>query len=431
MVHDPEFVRGNQKSYIRIPCDVAALKSYEYQMCSYNKMSSLLVFQQRSQNGNDYLYYEISGMQSLDIYLQTQKLKRPFAIQLAKAIARLCKELSEYALDMEKVVFEPRYVMIAANGEEVRFLYSFVHSDKGFQELERLLEVCIDCLDYQDELLMEKLFGLYEKLAEQKGNVLLDVEMDAFQKALAEPATSDILSSLNMHKVIEPTEHNEEKYVIPEEKKHPENSVSEIKSRVAEKEYRSLKKGLRILLFLDIAVLIFWKPVTLLKVFFVIAVGIVLLMLNIWMHRSGRMCKNNRICREEQQTEKQESTYIEEYESLAEKNSAEDNYTKFIEVKDSEGILYNLQGCEPKCIYINEIQKIIGKDSERAQVQLPQEGISRIHALVIKEGEKCIIEDLNSTNGTWINGKPLEPRARYVLRQGDKVRFAGLEYIFR
>ena len=107
-------------------------------------MSSLLVFQQRSQNGNDYLYYEISGMQSLDIYLQTQKLKRPFAIQLAKAIARLCKELSEYALDMEKVVFEPRYVMIAANGEEVRFLYSFVHSDKGFQELERLLEVCSD-----------------------------------------------------------------------------------------------------------------------------------------------------------------------------------------------------------------------------------------------------------------------------------------------
>lgn len=428
MSHEPEFVRGNQKSYIRIPCDVVNLKSHEYQMCSYNNINSLLRFQQRSQNGLNYLYYEISGMQSLDIYLQTQKLKRSFAIQLAKAIVKLCRDLSEYALDVEKVIFVPKYIMIAANGGEVRFLYSYVHSEKDLTGLEKLLEGCIEYLDYQDELLMEKMFGLYERLIEQKENFLLDVEMDTFREALMEPIIVDIAKETDRGSMNGLPNSNRIKEIIVEEDCDRVNA-SEIGikkgSKTAQKEYRGLKKGLLILLILDIAVLVFWKPLNMLKIFFAIAGGGVLLWLNL------RVNKRDRKQKEQQQEQKQEAVYMEEYENLAKQNTEEYNYTQFIVVEDSEGILYNLQGCEPKCIHISDSQKIIGKDLERAQVQMLQEGISRVHALIVKEGENCIIEDLNSTNGTWINGKPLEPRTRYVLKQGDKVRFAGLEYIFR
>ena len=86
---------------------------------------------------------------------------------------------------------------------------------------------------------------------------------------------------------------------------------------------------------------------------------------------------------------------------------------------------------EPKYIYINNTPKIIGKDSERAQIIISYDGISRLHALVVKEGKECMVEDLNSTNGTKLNERLLEPRKRYVLQQGDKVSFAGVEYIFR
>ena len=84
-----------------------------------------------------------------------------------------------------------------------------------------------------------------------------------------------------------------------------------------------------------------------------------------------------------------------------------------------------------KYIYINNTPKIIGKDSERAQIIISYDGISRLHALVVKEGKECMVEDLNSTNGTKINEETLEPRKRYVLQQGDKVSFAGVDYIFR
>ncbi|MBQ8815841.1 MAG: hypothetical protein IJZ84_00995, partial [Lachnospiraceae bacterium] len=122
---EAEFVRGNQKNYIRILCDAHITEGYEYQMCMNNTLNSLLSFQQRAQNGKDYLYYEISGMQSLDVLLQTQKLKRPLAIMIAKAVVKLCREFSEYVLDIRKVIWEPKYLMVQVGGEEFKFVYDF------------------------------------------------------------------------------------------------------------------------------------------------------------------------------------------------------------------------------------------------------------------------------------------------------------------
>lgn len=425
MVHEPEFVRGNQKSYIRMPHDDVMSKSYEYQMCSYNRINSLVPFQARSQNGCEYLYYEISGMQSLDIYLQTQKLKRPFVIQLAKAIIKLCRELSEYALDIEKVIFAPRYIMIDSKGEEILFLYAFSEEEKGMEGAERLLESCIECLDYQDELLMEKLYGIYERLLEQKENFLLETEMDTLRDALTEQVVVDISGEIAEPRVTVTVDDNWEPIGSLRENANENMFRLEENSKVAQKEYRGLKRGVVSLFLLDMAVLIVWKPLTLLKVFFVIAVGIVLAVLGV------RVCRKERKGKEMQQLQEQDEMYMEEYENLAMQSNMGSNYTQFIVIEDTEGVLHNLQGYDPKCIYIKSNQQIIGKDPEKAQIQIVQEGISRVHALVVKEDQVCIIEDLNSTNGTWVNGKALEPRKRYVLQQGDKVRFAGAEYIFR
>ena len=80
MIHEPEFVRGNQNNYIRIVCSEEIFNGYEYQMYKHNELKSTPHFQQRNQNGENYLYYEVGGMQSLDVFLQSQKLKRDFAV---------------------------------------------------------------------------------------------------------------------------------------------------------------------------------------------------------------------------------------------------------------------------------------------------------------------------------------------------------------
>jgi pSer/pThr/pTyr-binding forkhead associated (FHA) protein len=53
-------------------------------------------------------------------------------------------------------------------------------------------------------------------------------------------------------------------------------------------------------------------------------------------------------------------------------------------------------------------------------------GVSRIHAALYRTEDTLSIIDLNSRNGTFLNGIRLGARVPYVLRNGDEIWFAKL-----
>ncbi len=57
-------------------------------------------------------------------------------------------------------------------------------------------------------------------------------------------------------------------------------------------------------------------------------------------------------------------------------------------------------------------------------------GVSRRHARLIHEGGKWFIVDLDSTNGTYLNGNELTPKTRYELHDGDRISLGDLEVVF-
>ena len=55
-------------------------------------------------------------------------------------------------------------------------------------------------------------------------------------------------------------------------------------------------------------------------------------------------------------------------------------------------------------------------------------GVSRLHArLSLKDGS-FFLEDLNSVNGTFLNGEPLKPETPVPLRSADEVRFGRMRF---
>lgn len=56
--------------------------------------------------------------------------------------------------------------------------------------------------------------------------------------------------------------------------------------------------------------------------------------------------------------------------------------------------------------------------------------ISREHARVARAGDAYTLTDLNSTNGTWLNGERMRPNVPYPLRFGDRVAFSNVECVF-
>jgi pSer/pThr/pTyr-binding forkhead associated (FHA) protein len=67
----------------------------------------------------------------------------------------------------------------------------------------------------------------------------------------------------------------------------------------------------------------------------------------------------------------------------------------------------------------------IGRDAS-TNLALDDDQASRRHARVSAQGDLAVVEDLGSTNGTYVNGQPIEgPR---VVRPGDRIR-VGLTII--
>jgi two-component system cell cycle response regulator len=60
---------------------------------------------------------------------------------------------------------------------------------------------------------------------------------------------------------------------------------------------------------------------------------------------------------------------------------------------------------------------IIGR-GEKADLRIIDDGISREHSRVVRDGTKIVLEDLGSTNGSYCNGVRV---ARQVLVEGDKI----------
>jgi hypothetical protein len=70
------------------------------------------------------------------------------------------------------------------------------------------------------------------------------------------------------------------------------------------------------------------------------------------------------------------------------------------------------------------VPRTVGRDRDNDLV-LPHPEVSRRHARIESDRQRWRVVDLNSTNGTWINGERIETAAVSV---GDEVAFAGLRF---
>ncbi|PJF42703.1 MAG: hypothetical protein CUN55_09700 [Phototrophicales bacterium] len=55
-----------------------------------------------------------------------------------------------------------------------------------------------------------------------------------------------------------------------------------------------------------------------------------------------------------------------------------------------------------------------------------EQGVSRMHACFRRTDEALTIEDMNSANGTYLNGQRMVPNQPRVLQDGDEIRFGKL-----
>ena len=81
-------------------------------------------------------------------------------------------------------------------------------------------------------------------------------------------------------------------------------------------------------------------------------------------------------------------------------------------------------------IYLNDDLTVIGKLETACDAVINLPTVSRIHAKIRKKEENYFLTDMNSRNGTAVNGRLLLPDEEYQLEAEDEVDFAQARYIF-
>ena len=75
---------------------------------------------------------------------------------------------------------------------------------------------------------------------------------------------------------------------------------------------------------------------------------------------------------------------------------------------------------------ISEGQPIM-PDIDLSPYQAYASGVSRLHAVIKQVRHRALIMDLGSANGTYINGKRLNPNVEQTLNNGDIIALGKLK----
>ena len=82
-------------------------------------------------------------------------------------------------------------------------------------------------------------------------------------------------------------------------------------------------------------------------------------------------------------------------------------------------------------IVIDRNEFIVGRLAGHVDHILYNNAVGKLHAEFILRNGRCYVKDLNSMNGTFINGKRIESNKEILLKNNDDLRLANCEFIFR
>ena len=74
---------------------------------------------------------------------------------------------------------------------------------------------------------------------------------------------------------------------------------------------------------------------------------------------------------------------------------------------------------------------VIGRAADQCDLVVAHATVSRRHARLSLAGEALQVEDLGSTNGTAVVGKPLRPGEPVALQVGNKLRLGDVDLLMR
>lgn len=439
---------------------------YQIHMLTEHHIGGLLSCSVKKVNGKGRYFYDITSRQSMENIYEKEHISAGDVRVFLKGLYMALTEAKKYLLDTDKVVLEPGMIYMDIETKEPLFCYLPVYEGSLHASFAKLSEYIMRRLDQTDSSAVLLGYEIYRQSMEENYSLERLLKQVAFgmQPVKEEPQRKnkpqreiDKETVQPPHKTAEVWESHEEGGRKEAENVTPKEQTKEPEKRRRHKEVSDKKKkgkgagkaALAMLLASGAlaAAAWFWE----LDVTSLGGIAFLLVCLigyGFSMETKRRKKEKEKIRIREEKADRQSRKKIQNIQEpvhKTEKNKLpksgeheEYDIAKTIgatvlldkgeEEYEPHLSLISMNPRERNSIVLLNDSYTIGKLKNKSDVCIDHPSVSRIHAKILREGKEYYLCDLNSTNGTFINGRRLAVNERVPIRMSDEIRFADLGY---
>ncbi|MGN0482194.1 MAG: DUF6382 domain-containing protein [Lachnospiraceae bacterium] len=398
--------------------------AYQLQMLAHNRPAGLLQLEVVDTGQRQQYWYDITGKQPLEAVLSNGSLRIELLETILSGLENTWNLLARFLLQEERLLLSPAYIFLESGNAEISFCYCPAADEKEETSLTGLLEYLLSKLDHSDAQAVKLGYDVYQGVVEQKGSFREILHQARLHKN--EPLTEEVSLQQTEPAQEQAADHTEmensqEERSVPFERENErvrysnsqmlrQADIADVRNQRREKfeietqpEFESLPKK---------------KEKKKHFSFF---------------HRKKKtpVSKEKRKSGGFSKLRKEEAEEI-LFEPTAFYEEKEERKTVFLGMRtpNASAMLHYEGDGNMSDFLIDREEYLIGSRAEGVDGLLQDMAVSRIHARILHRPDGYYIEDLNSLNGTTLNGRLLDFKEQVKLAQGDEICFANQKFLF-
>ena len=456
--------------------------SYQYKILTSGKIGEILKCSVRYINGITYYYYDISSRTTLENLYRGKKMSSAQVMDLLSQLHGICEKLAGYFMEERGLVLLPEHIYYDFAERRFIGLYYPDYTMEGPDAYKPLMDFLLEHIDTEDRKLTESMYTICEMaegdcfFIEDALRILEDGEEPKWEKPheiQREEEQEPFIAKMEAYDILEELSVTEQYAETPAKQSffYPIFAVLSIfgmAGAIAVRSIYELTQKEEIVLYGTVA-----------------AMGVCLLLCLAGIFAGSRRRVTAKGHLHDREDGKASQKFNEElYKELGDKSDADytadrsmpsldrvlsrdmdleiakyraeseqsmrgsrrfrtaesdaaqdnDNYgnTVFFDGSRMEECkLYAVDKKNKQHIVLKQFPCTVGKMAGCVDYVLSDESISRIHARFDRQGERVLMTDMNSTNGTYKNGLRMQPQETVEIEPGDEVRFGNLNYCYR
>ena len=360
------YERDVNKSYMKIP---AAMEVGMDEKLMFRKAYQGIVPMEKCYvNGCGQYWYNISGRQALDAYCRVHAINQNFFETLLLRICSQLEVLEWNLIDSSCLVVDPELIFVNASGEEFSFVLYPDSKGSFMDELQQLMEYLLTKLNHGDQEGVHQAYGIYHMILTGGYSIA------ELKQAILKGKEQGNLNKEENEIPISEIEWSEEEDCDETEA----NTWTEIEKRIQK--------------------IMEWIKVR-------------------W------------ILKKENKDEIPMVVYPEDEEEETIAEVINPTICLAATLGEPRGTLvYEGMGDYPD-FELEKGSSIVGKNPH-VKLYINRDTVSQFHAKIECFDKTYYIEDMNSTNGTFVNDEILNYKEKRALSPGDVLRFADVKYRF-